>query len=786
MTINPLQRMKTVFILLLTGLLVAFRPAGEPMQVFLIGDSTMADKPNPEDPERGWGQYFPACFDASVRVQNHAVNGRSTKSFISEGRWTKVIDQVRPGDYVFIQFGHNDSKIADSTRYAAPQTTYRDNLLRFVRETQAKGGKPVLLTPVMRRRFDESGAFVDTHGEYPAVVKAVASTQNVPLIDLHKKSQVLISGEGPDGSKMLFMHYGKGYFASRPDGVKDDTHFSEYGATRVAALVADGMREVKLELASHLIQSPFAGKYAYELPTVARPVFRKDTVNILKFGAKADGQTLNTTAIGAAIDAIVKAGGGTVLIPRGLWLTGPIVLKSNVNLHLTKGALVQFTDQKSEYALIKTNWEGLDAVRNQAPLSGVDLENIAITGEGIMDGAGDAWRMVKKSKLNAGQWQKLVASGGVLNDKKDTWYPSEASLKGSLMENAGVIKPGSAISDYADIKDFLRPNMVSLTRCKRVLLDGVTFQNSPAWCLHPLLCENITVSNLTVKNPWYAQNGDGLDLESCRNGLVDNCTFDVGDDGICIKSGRDEQGRKRGVPTENIVVRNSRVYHAHGGFVIGSEMSGGARNIYVSNCTFMGTDVGLRFKTARGRGGIVENIFVNGVDMTDIAGEAILFDMYYMAKDPVPQPGESRELPAIAAQPVNEGTPQFRSFFIKNITCKGAETGILVRGLPEMAIRDISIENAVLQCNKGMVCVEAEDIRLKNVALLSVDKTVIQAQNARNITLDAIDYPDGTDLLINVTGSRSKNIRLLHTNTAKAKKEVALGTNVPASTVLKN
>lgn len=518
-----------------------------------------------------------------------------------------------------------------------------------------------------------------------------------------------------------------------------------------------------------------------DLPDVVRPVFRKDTVSILKFGAKSDGQTLNTKAFGAAIDAIAKVGGGTVLVPRGLWLTGPIVLRSNINLHLSRGALVQFTDRKTEYALIKTNWEGLDAVRNQAPLSGVDLENIAITGEGIIDGAGDAWRMVKKSKLNAAQWQKLLASGGVLNDKKDTWYPSAASLKGAMTDEAGVLKPGMDAADFADIKDFLRPNMVSLTRCKRVLLNGVTFQNSPAWCLHPLLCENITVSNLTVRNPWYAQNGDGLDLESCRNGLVDNCTFDVGDDGICIKSGRDEQGRKRGVPTENILVRNSRVYHAHGGFVIGSEMSGGARNIYVANCTFMGTDVGLRFKTARGRGGIVENIFVDGVDMTDIAGEAILLDMYYMAKDPVPQVGESRELPAIAAEPVTEGTPQFRSFFIKNITCKGAETGILLRGLPEMAIRDITIENAVLQCYKVMVCVEADNIRLRNVALLTTDKTVIRAQNARHITLDTIRYPDGTDLLINVTGDRSKAIQLINTDTAKAKKEVALGSNVTST-----
>lgn len=512
------------------------------------------------------------------------------------------------------------------------------------------------------------------------------------------------------------------------------------------------------------------------LPKVATPVFKKDTLSIGRFGAVADGLTLNTSAITKAIEQCSKSGGGVVLVPRGLWLTGPITLKNNVNLHLAKGALLQFSNQRSAYPLVSTTWEGEEAIRNQAPISGADLENIAITGEGILDGAGDAWRMVKKSKLTSDQWKKLVASGGLLNEKQDTWYPSAGSLKGASMT---AIKGGQDKAYYEAVKDFLRPNMVSLTRCKRILLEGVTFQNSPAWCLHPLLCQDITLRNVTVKNPWYAQNGDGLDLESCKNGLVENCLFDVGDDGICIKSGRDEQGRKRGVPTENITVRNCKVYHAHGGFVIGSEMSGGVKNLYVTNCTFMGTDVGLRFKTARGRGGIVENVFIDGIDMTDIAGEAILFDMYYAAKDPVPQQGESNELPVIPAQPLSEGTPQFRAFQIRNVTCKGAETGIMVRGLPEMAVRDILIENAVIQSRKGLVCIEAEGLQLRNVALLTPAKTVMQIQNSRNVTFDNVRYNDGAELLMHISGERSKDIKLLNTNTTRAKKVAETSAGVP-------
>ncbi|HEX8504473.1 MAG TPA: glycosyl hydrolase family 28 protein [Hymenobacter sp.] len=785
--------MKTTLMVLLTTLATfltaAFRPATAPQtQVFLVGDSTMADKPDLTKPERGWGMEFAQYFDGNVVIRNTAVNGRSTKSFLREGRWGKVLEQMKPGDWVFIQFGHNDSKVEDSTRSAPAQTTYRQLLTKYVQEAKKKGANPVLLTPVGRRYFDEAGKRKDDHGQYPGVVREVAKAQKVPLIDMHEKTWALYSQLGEQGSRPLFWSYLNGYYQPNPvaPAKNDNTHFSEYGATRVAQLVAQSVQEQKLGLASHLRSTEFAGKFTYDLPVVLQPTFRKDTFNIVKYGAKADGQTLNTAAIQKAIDACAEKG-GTVLVPRGLWLTASLELKSNVNLHVAQGALVQFSSKLTDYHLIKTTWEGEDAVRNQAPLYGHDLENIAITGPGTFDGAGDAWRMVKKSKLNETQWQKLLASGGMLNEKKDTWYPSAQSLKGANATKPGILKPGQEpnFADYTDVKDFLRPNMLSLTRCKQILLESFTIQNSPAWTIHPLLCDNLTIRNVTAKNPWYGQNTDALDLESCRNGIVEGCTFDVGDDGICIKSGRDEQGRKRGVPTENFIIRDTKVYHAHGGFVIGSEMSGGARNIYVSNCTFMGTDVGLRFKTARGRGGVVENIFVDGVDMTDIAGEAILFDMYYAAKDPVPLLGESTAPPVMAAEPLNEGTPQLRNFRIRNVTCKGATTAILVRGLPEMAVKDIRIENVVIASKKGLVCQEAENIQLKNVAIYSTDtKPVLEVQNSRNIGLDGIRYANGADLLLRVTGDRSKDIRLTNTNTKQAKKDVQLGEKVSRKTVV--
>lgn len=516
--------------------------------------------------------------------------------------------------------------------------------------------------------------------------------------------------------------------------------------------------------------------YSFDnLPVVAETSFRNDTISILKYGAKSDGLTLNTKSINQAITDCNKRGGGVVLIPEGLWLTGPIELKSNVNLHLAKNSLLQFTKDFNEYPLVEGNWEGLPQMRNQSPIWAVGQQNIAITGYGIVDGNGDAWRMVKKEKLTESQWKKLIASGGVLSENKKIWYPSEKSLKGSKTKDVGVLSKEKNAAFYEEIKDFLRPNMVVLNSCKRILLEGVTFQNSAAWNLHPLMSEDITIRNVYAKNPWYAQNGDGLDLESCKNVLVEGSTFDVGDDGICIKSGRDAAGRARAMPTENVIIRNSTVYHAHGGFVIGSEMSGGARNIFISDCTFIGTDIGLRFKTTRGRGGVVENIYARNINMKDIAGEAILFDMYYAAIDPVPLTGEKRAAPKVELLPVTEETPVFRKFYINNVVCDGAEKAVFVRGLPEMNISDIYLDNITIKAKEGIDIQEAKNIQISNAHLDIKDAMpLIYIQNGKSISLKNIGYTNA-DLLMRINGDKNANVELLGTDVKRAKAKVEFG-----------
>lgn len=517
----------------------------------------------------------------------------------------------------------------------------------------------------------------------------------------------------------------------------------------------------------------FIKTFNVKMPIVKTPVFKADTFNIKKYGAQPDGVTLNTKSINDAITACSNNGGGVVLLEEGIWLTGPIYLKNNVNLHLKGGAMMLFTKDKSQYKLIEGSWEGKPAVVNEAPVAGYNLENIAITGKGIIDGNGDAWRFVKRSKLNESQWKKLVNSGGVVSKDGKNWFPSESYQKGFNTKDATVIAPGKKPEDYTELKDFYRPNLIVLSNCKKVLLEGVTFQNSPAWNIHPLMCEDLTVRKILVRNPWYAQNGDGIDIESCKNVLIEGSVFDVGDDGICIKSGRDEAGRKRGKPTEEIIVRNNVVYHAHGGFVIGSEMSGGARNLFVYNNSFIGTDIGLRFKTTRGRGGVVEKIYIANTFMKDIPGDAILFDMYYAAVDPVPLIGDERIAPTVKFLPVTEATPQFKDFYIKNVICIGAEKGIFMRGIPEMNIQNINLEDITIQSKIGIELMEATNINMKNVHLIS-DNTnpLIFIENSKQVNISGLRSDNDIVSLASISGERTAGISLSGAAATSAKKKV--------------
>ncbi|MFT3752633.1 MAG: glycoside hydrolase family 28 protein [Paludibacter sp.] len=497
----------------------------------------------------------------------------------------------------------------------------------------------------------------------------------------------------------------------------------------------------------------------FPMQKITAPVFKKNAVSVADFGGAGDGVKLNTEAFKKAVDALESKGGGKLVVPAGVWFTGPIELKSNINLYLEKGALLLFSPDFDLYPLVNTCFEGLETRRCQSPISARNAENIAITGQGSINGSGEAWRPLKKAKVTEAYWKAVVKSGGVLKDPT-YWFPSAGSLKGESISDMNVPRGTLTESQWLEVRDFLRPAMINFIECRNVYLQGVLFENSPSWNIHPLMCTNVIIDNIFVRNPSYAQNGDGIDVESCKNVLLVNSTFDVGDDAICIKSGKDEQGRHRARPTENMIVDNCKVFKGHGGFVVGSEMSGGVRNISVRNCQFLGTDVGLRFKSNRGRGGVVENIYISDIYMFDIATDSFLFDLFYGGKS-ASEALEDGDAPAVVSQlpPVTAETPVFRNIYVKNIVSRNARRAMYFNGLPEMNISNINVENAWISSLLGAELSESDGINFKNIHITPQKGPALILQNVKNFDLKEFYYPDSLSEVVKITG-KSVNIKL--------------------------
>ena len=306
-------------------------------------------------------------------------------------------------------------------------------------------------------------------------------------------------------------------------------------------------------------------------------------------------------------------------------------------------------------------------------------------------------------------------------------------MKAAARSNMNVPEYITSDEQWNEIKSFLRPNMVQLRSCENVLLEDCTFQNSPCWNVHPLMCKNLIVNRVNIRNPYYSQNGDAIDVDSCENVLIVNSSFDAGDDGICIKSGKDADGRRRARPCKNLIIDNCTVYHGHGGFTVGSEMSGGVENIKVSNCRFLGTDVGLRFKSTRGRGGVVKNIYINDIYMKDIIAEAVLFNLFYGGKSAVDAAADGDD--AARTEPefkVDETTPEFRDIYIENVYCNGAGRAMLFNGLPEMPVSNINITNCTVTADKGIDIRNSRDIFLKNVVCYPKSGDAVSTSNVIN------------------------------------------------------
>ena len=427
--------------------------------------------------------------------------------------------------------------------------------------------------------------------------------------------------------------------------------------------------------------------FEVQLPRTGREVF-----DIRAYGATEGGTVSNTASFARAMEA-ASACGGKVVVPPGIWLTGPIRLLSGVELHLEDNAMILFSKSREEYPLMVTDYEGIRRIRAVSPISAEGAEDIAITGNGVIDGQGDLWRPVKQFKVTERQWKELLKQSPCVMDTKEggIWVPTESIYEGSLK---GEVYPDScetekeALEKAAPYWDFYRPVMVSLRRCRRVLLEQVCFRNSPAWNIHPWFCEDVTVRNCNVFNPYHAQNGDGIDVESCRRVHIHHCTFQTGDDGICLKSGKDREARKIPGPCEDVLIHHCTVGESHGGFVIGSEMSRGVKNVMVRDCLFIHSDVGLRFKSAMGRGGVVENIWMQNIRMFGIRQEPVIMTMQYVLNTM----GKNEDVKQ-SRDP--EDVPTFRDIHFTGCRCTGAGRPVSIRGMdgyPD-SIRDIAFED---------------------------------------------------------------------------------------------
>jgi polygalacturonase len=433
------------------------------------------------------------------------------------------------------------------------------------------------------------------------------------------------------------------------------------------------------------------------MPAVEPPSFPARVFDVRDSGAIDDGLTLNTAAFRQAIETCHQAGGGVVSIPAGTWLTGPIHLRSHVNLHLEEGALLCFSTRPADYLpVVFTRWEGVECYNYSPLIYARDCENVAVSGAGTFDGQGRAWW----------HWKTLQqAAAKRLYDAEAEGVPVDERVFGS--EEAA-----------------LRPQFLQAVHCRNLLVEGVTFLDGPMWTVHPVYCENVLVRGITVRSE--GPNTDGLNPDSCRNVLVEGCSFHTGDDCIAINSGMNEDGWRVNRPCENIVIRDCTMSEGHGAVAIGSGMSGGVRYVYVHDCRITGGDQGIRLKSMRGRGGLVENVYVEKIHMAYLRQEAIVLNMFY---------GSS------TAASRSDAPPAFRHIHIRDVTCESAGVALAIRGLPEQPIENVVLENLDLHAVEGIRCQDADGLILRDVRCVVQQEPLfscsrVRGLNVNNLTLE--------------------------------------------------
>ena len=492
--------------------------------------------------------------------------------------------------------------------------------------------------------------------------------------------------------------------------------------------------------------------------------------NVRDYGATGDGAAPDTWAIQSAIDACHAQGGGTVFFPAGQYVTGSIFLRSHITLHLDSGAALLGSENPADYAIIRSRWEGVEQETHSPLIGGRSLAHIAITGRGTIDGRGAGW------------WRR--------------------HREGTL--------------------DYPRPRLIAFADCANVLIEGITATHSPSWTIHPVHCENVTIHNVTIINPPDSPNTDGINPDSCNHVRISNCYVDVGDDCIAIKSGIEAEAPEKRAPCQNVAITNCALAHGHGGVVVGSEMSGSVRNVVVSNCIFTGTDRGIRLKSRRGRGGVVENVRVTNVVMTDVLCPLSMNLYYHIGARGNQMVSDKRPLP------VTEGTPHFRRIHLSGVTAREVKVAAaFLYGLAEMPIEDVSLSDVFISMapeaeagyadmaddlelmrRAGLFVCNARNLRLHNVEMAGQSGSAMRFVNSAEVEINACaartppnDAPvvqlsnvDGafvhgcrasaeTDVFLSVEGKNSNGIVLRGNHLARARQPLCVAAEVPLEAV---
>ncbi len=517
-------------------------------------------------------------------------------------------------------------------------------------------------------------------------------------------------------------------------------HLAEYQQPRNVHFTAAGSDFLARKVARSIRGMLRNARPPFDMPEVQPPVFPDRTIDIRDHGAVADGKTLNTRAIAAAIDACAAAGGGRVLVPAGVWLTGAIHLKSNINLHLAEGAELRFSTNPEDYLpAVFVRWGGFECFNYSPLLYANNCENVAVTGKGTLEGQGRPWwTWVQEQDRVAQKLYRMVLDGVPPQDRR-----------------------------FGNPHDPLRPQFFQPIRCRNVLVEGVTITAGPFWTIQAVYCENVLIRGVTILND--GPNNDGMNLDSSRNAVIEHCVFETGDDSIALKSGLNEDGWRVGRPTENVVVRHCRMRRGHGGVVIGSEMSGDVRNVFVHDCDFSGSLMGLRVKSSRGRGGIVEHIWCQDITLGDILDTGILLHTDYKAWF---GSGQGK-------------APRFRDIHISHVTGRRADTAVRISGLPEQAIEDVSLEDVALGGKRGLVCNEARGITLTDVAVVPATGPALLFRNARDCVLRrCLCRPDFASC-VHIEGEKSRGIRLDAMPSATSRPVVTFGNGASRGAVVR-